>query len=86
VSPFARVAWEREFEDDVEQAWAQSQSIAGSLPYAVPAARFDDSRGLLSFGARAQLWGLDVVGGLTQTVGQEDGSDTSLFLTLRGEL
>lgn len=86
VSPFARVAWEREFEDDAEQAWAQSQSIAASLPYAVPAARFDDSRGLMSFGARAQLWGLDLVGGLTQTVGQDDGSDTSVFLTLRGAL
>ncbi len=84
LQPFARLTWDREFEDVPEQAWAQSQSVAGSLPYAVPGVAFDDSYGTLTFGTRAQLWGLDLLGGSSVTVGQAGGNDASVFLSLRG--
>lgn len=83
--PYVRLGWEREFEDGAEQAFAQSQSIPGSLPYAVPAAVFDDSYGVLTYGTSARLWGLDLYSGSSLTIGKEDGSDTSLFLTVRGQ-
>ena len=84
LQPFARLTWDREFEDVPEQAWAQSQSVAGSLPYAVPGVAFDDSYGTLTFGTRARLWGLDLLGGSSVTVGQDGGNDASVFLSLRG--
>ncbi len=83
-APFARLTWEREFEDQPAQAYAQAQSIPGSLPYAVPGVEFDDSFGQLTIGTRAHLWGLDLLGGSSVTVGQDGGNDASVFLSLRG--
>lgn len=82
--PFARLTWDREFEDQPAQAYAQAQSIPGSLPYAVPGPEFDDSYGTLTYGATTQVWGLELISGSSVTVGQKGGNDASLFLSLRG--
>lgn len=83
--PYARLTFDREFEDGAVQAHAQAQSIPGSLPYAVPAVQFDDSYGMLSLGARSQLWGLALHAGTSVTVGQKGGNDASVFVTVGGD-
>ena len=83
--PFARLTWNREFEDDAKQAYAQAQSIPTSLPYAVPGVAFDDSYGTLTLGAKAELWGMDLLGGSSLNIGQDDGLDTSFFVNQRSE-
>ena len=83
--PFLRVTANREFEDDAEQARAQAQSLPGSLPYVVPGVAFDDTYATLTYGARAELWGMELLSGSSLTVGQDDGSETSFFMTLRGD-
>lgn len=82
--PFAKLTWDREFEDDARQVSARAQSIPGSLSYVVPGVEFDDSYGTLTLGGRAGLGGLDLLGGASTTVGQKGGGDASLFLSLRG--
>ena len=42
-----------------EQAFAQAQSIPGSLQYAVPGVGYDDNYGSLTVGAQTGLFGLD---------------------------
>src|SRR5690606_38369910 len=59
LAPYARLTMDREFEDEAAQAFARSQSIAGSLPYAVPGVEYDQSWATLTFGARTRLFGLD---------------------------
>ena len=41
IKPYVRMTWDREFEDAAAQAWGRSQSVAGSLPYAVPGVTYD---------------------------------------------
>lgn len=82
--PFLRATWNKEFEDDAPQAFAQSQSIGGSLPYAVPGVGFDDQYGTITYGARTQLWGMELLSGSSINVSQRDGGDSSFFMTLRG--
>lgn len=84
VMPFARLTWDREFEDAPAQAWAQSLSLPGTLPYAVPGLVYDDTYGTLTVGTRTSLHGLNVTAGANLTVGQKGGSDTSVFLTVGG--
>lgn len=84
--PYAKVTWDREFEDYASQAFARSQSIGGSLQYAVPGAEFDRDYGTLTYGSRTRLWGLDILTGSSITLGRKNGSDTSLFLTVRSDL
>lgn len=84
--PYAKVTWDREFEDRGAQSFGQSQSVAGSLPYAVPGAQFDRDYGTFTYGSRSRIWGLEVLTGSSITLGRENGSDTSLFVTVRGEL
>lgn len=83
--PYARVTWDREFEDDAAQAFAQSQSIPGALPYAVPGVEFDNTYGTLTYGTKAELWGMELLSGTSVSVGRKGGNDSSFFLTLRGE-
>jgi outer membrane lipase/esterase len=83
--PYLRVTWDRELEDMPAQASAQAQSIPGSLPYVVPGVEFDDSYGTLTYGTRAQLWGMELLSGSSITLGRADGLDSSLWMTLRGE-
>ena len=82
--PYAKLTWDREFEDAREQVYAQAQSIPNSLPYAVPGLAFDESYGTLTFGIRSKLMGLDVVTGSNVSVGQAGGNDYSTFITVGG--
>lgn len=83
--PYLRLTWDREFEDEASQIYARSQSIPTSLDYGVPGVEFDDSYGTLTYGSRAKLWGMDLLGGTAITVGQKGGDNSSFFLTLRGD-
>ena len=82
VQPYAKLTYDREFEDAPAQAWAQSQSMAGTLPYAVPGLAFDDSYGTMAFGVRTKVLGLDANAGASLTVGQSGGNDATFFLSV----
>ena len=85
LKPFARLTWDREFEDAPAQAWAQSVSMANTLPYAVPGHLYDKTYGTLTYGARSQVLGLDVTAGSHLTVGQKGGNNASFFMTISGK-
>ena len=85
VKPYARLTWDREFEDAPAQAFAQSVSMPGTLPYAVPGLPLDDTYGTLTYGVRSELFGLDITTGSNITVGQKGGNDASFFLTVSGK-
>lgn len=82
IHPYARITWDREFEDAPAQAFASAQSIPGSLQYAVPGVAFDDQYGTMLFGARTHLMGLDANVGATVTFGQAGGNDATVFATV----
>jgi outer membrane lipase/esterase len=81
MTPYAKVTYDREFEDYAEQAFARSLTVTGSLPYAVPGLEFDDSYATAVLGARTELFGLDANIGLSTTIGQTDGTDATVFAT-----
>lgn len=81
LRPYARLTWDREFEESAEQAFARAQSISGSLPYAVPGVSYDRDYGTLTFGARSRLFGFDANLGTSLTVGQGGGSHATVFAT-----
>ena len=85
LTPYARLTWDREFEDTPAQAWAQLRSMPNTLPYAVPGLAFDDTYGTLAYGVRSQLFGLDIATGSSLTVGQKGGHDSSFFLNVSGK-
>jgi len=85
VKPYARLTWDREFEDAPTQAFAQSVSMPGTLPYAVPGLPLDDTYGTLTYGVQSKLLGLDITTGSNITVGQKGGNDASFFLTVSGK-
>ena len=66
------------------QVWAQSNSLPGSLPYAVPGLTYDQSYGTLMFGVRSKVMGLDVTTGSSLTFNQRGGGDSSFFVTVGG--
>ena len=82
--PYASVTWNREFKDQPAQVWASANSMPGSLPYAVPGLEFDQSYGMLMFGVRTKLLGLDVTTGTSLTFNQRGGGDASTFINLSG--
>ena len=82
LKPYARLTYDREFEDAPREAWAQSQSIAGSAPFAVPGVEFDQDYGTFTFGARTKVFGLDANIGTSVTVGQKGGNNTTVFATV----
>ena len=82
LQPFVRATFDREFGDAPTQAYAQMTSLPGTMPYAVPAPKFDDSYVSLSYGVRSQLWGMDMLSGSSLTVGQDGGSQMSTYVTL----
>ena len=82
LQPYARVTWDREFERSADEAFAQAQSLPGTMPYAVPGMDFDRSYGTLVLGARTQVFGLDANIGLSTTVAQRNGNDASVFATV----
>jgi outer membrane lipase/esterase len=81
-APYARATIDREFEDAPAEAFAQAQSIPGSTPYAVPGVQFDDRYGTVLLGTRMKLFGFDANVGASLTVGQDDGSNTTVFATI----
>ncbi len=81
VQPYAKLTYDREFEDAPAQAFAQAQSMPGTLPYAVPGLAFDETYGTMVFGVRSKLLGLDANAGASLTVGQKGGNDATFFLS-----
>lgn len=81
LTPYARMTWDKEHEDQPSEVFARSQSIAGSLPYAVPGLEFDDSYLTLQMGARTELFGLDANIGASVTTAQGNGNDATVFAT-----
>ena len=81
LTPYTRMTWDTEHEDQAEEAFARSQSIAGSLQYAVPGQTFDDSYLTLQIGARTELFGMDANIGASVTTAQGSGNDATLFAT-----
>lgn len=82
LTPYAKLTYDREFEDAPAQAFAQAQSMPGTLPYAVPGLPFDNTYGTLSYGVRSELFGLDITTGSSLSVGQKGANDSSFFLTV----
>ena len=80
--PYARITVDREFEDEAAQAFARSQSIAGSLPYAVPGVEYDQSWVTLGFGARTKLFGLDADIGASFNNGQKGGKHAMVYASV----
>lgn len=84
LHPYARVTWDREFEKAPKQAWAQSQSMPGTLPYAVPGLEFDRDYGSMTFGVRTKLGGLELNSGLNASLAQKGGDNYSVFVSVGG--
>lgn len=82
LAPYARLTVDREFEDEAAQAFARSQSIAGSLAYAVPGVDYDQSWATLTFGARTRLFGLDADIGASVNSGQKAGKHAMVFASV----
>jgi outer membrane lipase/esterase len=82
LTPYAKLTYDREFEDAPAHAFAQAQSMPGTLPYAVPGLEFDDTYGTLMFGMRTEVFGLDANAGASLTVGQKGGNDATFFLSV----
>ena len=80
--PYARVTLDREFEDDAVEAFATSQSMAGSGQYAVPGLEFDHDYGTILLGARTRLFGLDTNFGTSVTLGQTTGRQATVFVNV----
>jgi len=80
--PYARLTIDREFEDAPTEAFAQSQSLPSTLPYAVPARGYDNSYATATLGTQTKLFGLDANIGASLTVGQKAGRHTTAFATL----
>ncbi|WP_147652540.1 autotransporter domain-containing protein [Vulcaniibacterium gelatinicum] len=82
--PYARLTVDREFEDPAEEAFAQSRSMPGTAPFAVPGLDRDQDYATITFGARTRLFGLDANIGASATVQQGGGNDATVFVTLGG--
>jgi outer membrane lipase/esterase len=82
--PYLRATVDRQLEDAPEEVFARAVSVPGSLDYAVPAVRFDERYGTLVVGARTRLFGLDADIGVAAILGQDDGRDGSVFVTVGG--
>ena len=81
VAPYARLAWEHEFEDAPHDAFAQSLTVAGTLPYAVPGLQHDEDYGTVLLGVRTHLWGVETDIGAVGSVAQSGGDYASVFVT-----
>ena len=82
LAPYARLTVDREFEDEARQAFARSQSIAGSASYAVPGVAYDQSWATLTFGARTRLFGLDADIGASVNNGQKGGKHAMVYASI----
>lgn len=84
LQPYARLTVDKEFEDPAEEVFAQALSLPGTNPYAVPGLDTDTGYGTLLMGARTKLFGFDANLGITTTVNQGGGTNTTAFMTLGG--
>ena len=84
LQPYARLTVDKEFEDPAEEVFAQALSLPGTSAYAVPGLDTDDGYGTLLMGARTKLFGFDANLGVTTTVNQGGGTNTTAFMTLGG--
>ncbi len=84
LRPYARLTLDKEFEDPAEEVFAQALSLPGTAAYAVPGLRTDDSYGTVLLGARTTLFGLDADLGVTTTVNQSGGTNSTAFMSLSG--
>ena len=82
LQPYTRVTWDREFRRSPDEAFAQMQSLPGTMPYAVPIGQADRSYATVVVGARTQVFGLDANLGVSLTAAQRDGNNTTAFATL----
>lgn len=82
LAPYARLTWDREFEDDRIEAFARSQTVAGTAPYAVPGLELDNDYGTVLVGARSQVFGVDANLGLSGSVAREGTANVGAFLNL----
>ncbi|MGO4781607.1 autotransporter domain-containing protein, partial [Lysobacter sp. 2RAB21] len=57
--PYARLTFDREFEDAPKNAYARLQTVPGLGYYAVKGREFDQDYGTLLLGTRTKLFGLD---------------------------
>lgn len=85
LQPYARITWDKEFEDDVIQGRAMLQSQSQMGYYRVPGIAFDSQYATAIVGARTHLGGLDVNLGLSATAGASGAKETSAFLSLGGQ-
>ena len=82
VQPYARVAWNRQFEDAPEEAFATSQTLGTAGEYAVPGLSQDKDYATLLVGARTHVAGFDANFGVTGTLGQDSADNASAFVTI----
>ena len=82
--PYARVTIDHEFEGAPDEAFAQLVSMPGTAQYAVPGLGTDRNYGSVMIGTRARFAGFDADFGATGLVGQQGGSNTTVFVTLGG--
>ncbi|TWT17703.1 autotransporter domain-containing protein [Luteimonas wenzhouensis] len=80
LAPYARLTFDREFEDGPSEAFARSQSTG--LDYAVPGPGYDDSWTTLTIGARTRLFGFDANLGVSLNQGEKGGRQTTAFATI----
>lgn len=83
VEPYARLTYEREFEDMPKEAFATVQTLSVAGPYAVPGLGMDRGYGNLRFGARTHVFGLDADVGVN-AVEKKGGHDLNAYLTVSG--
>ena len=82
LTQYAKLTYDREFEDPADEAFARAQSLPGTAAYAVPGLDFDQSYGTFTMGSRTQLFGLDANLGYHITVGQKEGNHATVFATI----
>jgi len=86
VRPYARVVVEREFEKPAAEAFARSQTLSDTLPYAVPGIHTDRTWVTATIGARANLSrlnpGLAANLGISHNAGQKGGKHSMVFLSI----
>lgn len=81
LRPYARLTWDREFEDAPDEVFARAQSLPGTGWFAVPGMAYDDSYATVALGARTTLLGLDANFGLSTTLSHADSGNSTVHVT-----
>lgn len=79
LKPYAKLTYDREFEDYADEAFARALTAPGAPLFAVPGLEYDDSYATAVLGARTELFGLDANIGLSTTLSQTNGTDATVF-------